>query len=723
MNLRSLAGIAAVFVVAVASTAMAPQEPVGKRLSAIVGVAVEEYAKGVDESGRLKSAIELEEATGFLDEARSVAARLSTPTAPLVRRMLDSLIAATERHEAPSLLRQRYDEFARALGTEGALDMPTRVLDIAAGRAMYNRHCAVCHGPTGAGGPAAPGTSVAPPAIGQADVMRDVTPSLTFRIVSVGIQGTPMQGWDSVLTPDQRWDLVAYVNSLRATDAQRARGRDVLKRLCSECVAPPAAQVFAWQAQRSDAELAAMLRAGDPTTGLAVGSPLSATESDALVAALRADVVVQPAQTVVDRADDPRAAARTALKNLEDALAAYREGRRAAASDLAFDAYIAFEPLETNTRARDPGLISRMEREFADFHASLKAGNLTQAEAMRASLEQAMPAVLELALAKSTPWSTFLESYLIILREGFEAILVLGAVVTFLLKTGHKERVRDVWYGGIAGVAVSVVLAYLLRTALAAVPASRDLIEGVTMLVAVVVLFSVSYWLLSKVEAARWQQFIRGKVTAALDQGGSLALAFVAFLAVFREGAETVLFFQAILMREGGSLLPMVAGIGVGGLSLAVIFALFYRFGVRIPLRPFFATTSGLLYWMAFSFAGKGIAELQESGVVPRTLLPSFPQFDLLGIYPTVETTLAQAVLLALLFFALWRTLLRPGAAVETAVEAAAAAGDVGEPISPEVASRIAELQVTARRLQQRVESLEKEAEQDSSARPAKPGT
>lgn len=700
----------------------APQEPVGKRLAAIVGVAVEEYAKGVDQSGHVKSATELDEATGFIDEARNVATRLATPRAAEVRRALDSLQASARRHESPTALRRRYDDFSRALGAEGDLDMPSRALDLARGRAIYEVRCAACHGASGAGGPPAVG-GVAPPAIGHAEVMRDVTPTLTYRIVSVGVQGTAMQAWDSVLTADERWDVVAYVNSLRATDQQRARGRSVLARICSRCAAPPAVETFDWQSKQSDAELAAMLRAGDPVTGLPASTPLTTSESDALVAALRADAIVQGtagARATAEAAtDDPRAAAKTVLRTLDDAVSAYREGRKTAAADLAFDAYIAFEPLETNTRLRDPALVARMERQFADFHTALKAGDLSQAEAMLAALEQGMPDVLELALATPTPWSTFLESYLIILREGFEAILVLGAVVAFLLKTGHRERVRDIWLGSLAGVAASLVLAVLLRTALAAVPASRDLIEGITMLVAVAVLFSVSYWLLSKVEAARWQQFIRGKVTWALEHGGSLALAFVAFLAVFREGAETALFFQALITRADTSLVPVVSGIAVGGVSLAVIFSLFYRFGVRIPLRPFFAVTSGVLYWMAFVFAGKGITELQESGAMTRTVLPSFPHVEALGIYPTVETTLAQVALVGLLLFALWRTLLRPSTSPGEAAASAATSGrSDAEAMPPEVAARINELQATARRLQQRVETLEKEVEHDPTVRP-----
>jgi high-affinity iron transporter len=219
-----------------------------------------------------------------------------------------------------------------------------------------------------------------------------------------------------------------------------------------------------------------------------------------------------------------------------------------------------------------------------------------------------------------------------------------------------------------------------------------------------VVLFSVSYWMLSKVEGAKWQQFIRGKVTTALEGGGGTALAFVAFLAVFREGAETALFYQALFSRAGDVVVPVTVGLVAGFASLSVIFILFYRFGVKIPLRPFFAVTSGLLYYMAFVFAGKGIKELQEGNAVSMTLIPQFPTVDALGIYPTVETLVAQGVLLALLLFALWRTL-GPSWPADVVVEATTS-GE-GEPIPPEVAARLAELQATARRLQERVETLE----------------
>ena len=192
-----------------------------------------------------------------------------------------------------------------------------------------------------------------------------------------------------------------------------------------------------------------------------------------------------------------------------------------------------------------------------------------------------------------------------------------------------------------------------LKTLLSAMPASREIIEG-SHCCRRRVLFSVSYWLISKVEAA--MASIREKVNNALEHGGGRALAFVAFLAVYREGAETALFYQALFNEGAHVALPITLGIIVGFAALAVIFTLFYRFGVRIPLRPFFSVTSVLLYYMAFVFMGTGIRELQEGNAIPITLIRGFPTVEAIGLYPTWETVAAQMLLLALFVFALAKT-------------------------------------------------------------------
>lgn len=655
-----LSGALAALAVLGAPAADQAQEPAAKRISAIAAVAVEEYAKGVDASGRVVSEVEFAEATGFLRDAQDAAKRLTLANAGAVRQLLDSLVSAASRRALPAELAALRGRLVAALGAEGALDLPTRAVDLARGKAIFEQACLSCHGSSGMGdGPQAAKITPRPAPIGSAAAMREKAPALLYRTVSVGIQGTPMVAWAGALPPDDRWAVVSYINSMRASDADRKAGAALLSRHCASCAtrSPPPAQTFVWQAERSDMEIAAAIAAADPETGVRDGGGLSAEDLGRMVTALRASPVVTSAATASGppkASNDPGDAAREVTRLLDAALAAARGGRAVDAGNFAFDTYIAFEPLEGPARMRDPGLVATMERHFADFKSAVKANDLRAAEESRLAIERGMPRVLALATPASTYWGAFLESFLIIVREGFEAILVIGAVVAFLIKTGNRSRLRDIWWGGGIGLAASAVLAVLMRTILSAVPASQDITEGVTMLVAVVVLFFVSYWLLSKVEGARWQKFISDKVNSALSNGSNFALAFVAFLAVFREGAETALFYQALFARGGEVVMPVSLGLLAGLASLAVVFMLFYRFGVKIPLRPFFAVTSALLYFMAFVFAGKGIAELQEAGVLSRTLVPRVPHIDAIGLYPTAETLVAQGVLVVLLVFALW---------------------------------------------------------------------
>ena len=651
------------------------QDGPAKRLSSIVGVAVEEYGKAIDSHGRLISDIEYEEAVSFLKDAKDVAARLSGARTVAVQAVLDSLTAAVVAKRPPEDLIALHERFTAALGTEGALDLPTKVINLAEGKAIYERNCASCHGATGLGdGPAARGMNPPPPAIGTRDAMHDVSPALMFRIVSVGIAGTPMGGWADRLTADERWNVVTYANSLRASVQQVAEGEGLYTQRCITCHGPtgtddgtaasflsrlpPELGSFAWQAERSDAEISRVIRAGAPGTAMPPSRDLTDADLTTIVAYVRTLAGKQPPTALVGgrRARDGVAASREVVALLDEAVAAARAGRTADAGDRAFDAYIAFEPLETPARAKSPGLVANLERQFADFKGAVKSSDLRRAEQSRDAIIAGLPTMIELTRPTGGKWGAFLQSFLIILREGFEAILVIGAVVAFLLKTGHRERLRSIWVGVGAALVASAATAVVLATVLRAIPASREVIEGATMLIAVAVLFSVSYWLISKVEAAKWQQFIRGKVTAALDHGGGKALAFVAFLAVYREGAETALFYQALFNEGAGAGVAITLGMVTGFAVLAVIFTLFYRFGVRIPLRPFFATTSVLLYYMAFVFMGKGIRELQEGNLMSITVIPGFPHVEALGLFPSVETLLGQALLIVLFVFALAKT-------------------------------------------------------------------
>jgi len=214
-----------------------------------------------------------------------------------------------------------------------------------------------------------------------------------------------------------------------------------------------------------------------------------------------------------------------------------------------------------------------------------------------------------------------------------------------------------------AAVLASLFTAVLLETVFLVTPARREVLEGAVMLTASAVLFYVSYWLLSKIEVARWNRFVKSQVQDAVTSGSALALATAAFLAVYREGFETVLFYKALVVAgpAGSTFVPVTAGIALGSLVLVAVYYAINRFGVRLPLKPFFAVTGLFLYYMAFLFAGRGIAELQEGGVIATTVLPWAPRIPALGIYPTLESLLAQGVLLVLLLGALvWSFVVAP---------------------------------------------------------------
>jgi high-affinity iron transporter len=241
------------------------------------------------------------------------------------------------------------------------------------------------------------------------------------------------------------------------------------------------------------------------------------------------------------------------------------------------------------------------------------------------------------------------QSLIILLREGLEAILVIGALMTFLVKTGAGKRRRDIHIGVGAALGASLLTAFVIETVFRLSAARQELLEGVTMVIAAAMLFYVSYWLLAKVEVARWNAFVKSRVQEAVSSGSALALAAVAFLAVYREGFETVLFYKALMVTGGsGGLAPVLGGMAVGALLLAIVYVAINRFGVRLPLKPFFGVTSAFLYYMAFVFAGKAMAELQESGVIGTSFVPGAPRIPALGIYPTVESLAAQAVLVGL---------------------------------------------------------------------------
>ena len=243
----------------------------------------------------------------------------------------------------------------------------------------------------------------------------------------------------------------------------------------------------------------------------------------------------------------------------------------------------------------------------------------------------------------------FIESLLIILREGFEAILIVGAIIAYLVKSGNKKRTRPVYWGSVIAVGASVIMAWILNQITSVAGGqNQELVEGFTMLLAVVVLFYVSNWMVGKAESEAWAGYIESKVQSSIGRGSLFSLAFAAFLAVFREGAEVILFYQALLAQTETFVNMIWLGFGVGLILLVIVYIVIRVLSFRLPLKPFFIGTSALLFLMSVTFLGNGIKELQEGNAVSVTPLPFSGSVDILGIYPTRETLIPQLVLLVI---------------------------------------------------------------------------
>ncbi len=257
-------------------------------------------------------------------------------------------------------------------------------------------------------------------------------------------------------------------------------------------------------------------------------------------------------------------------------------------------------------------------------------------------------------LSGKTEYS-LLDATTILLREGLEALLVVVAMLGFLKKTGNSQKKNWVWLGVGSGALFSIALGFLVTWFFSsgAFGSNNFLIAGWTGIFAAAMLLYMSYWLHSKSNMVAWQHYIRSRGTKALAAGSLWSLAVLSFLAVFREGTETVLFF--IGMASSIRIATLLAGIGLGIAILLILSILILKVGLKIPMRPFFIVSSLLVFYLSFKFTGMGIHGLQMAGVLPVTIVPGMSSFEALAVYPTSEGIIPQALLIVIaLGIVLW---------------------------------------------------------------------
>jgi high-affinity iron transporter len=241
---------------------------------------------------------------------------------------------------------------------------------------------------------------------------------------------------------------------------------------------------------------------------------------------------------------------------------------------------------------------------------------------------------------------TMLDATTILLREGLEALLVVVALLAFLKKSGHQDKKKWIWSGVATGIGISLVLGVIVKILFSsgAFGNNNFMIAGFTGIFAAVMLLYMTYWLHSNASITQWNHYIKTQSTKALATGSLWSLAVLAFLAVFREGTETVLFL--IGMASSIAIGDLLAGIGIAIVILLAVAYLMLRFGVRIPIRPFFLISSLLVFYLCFKFTGMGVHGLQLSGLIPASQTEVFKTIDFLALYPTWEGIFPQLFLI-----------------------------------------------------------------------------
>lgn len=505
--------------------------------------------------------------------------------------------------------------------TFGVASAPRAVPDLANAASVYARSCAACHGAAGHGdGPAGAALEPKPSDFHDAARMQQRSVFGLYNTISLGVGSTGMAAFRE-LEDDTRWALAFHVASLRHDERQRAVGAAAWRGDAARSLVPDLGALVSTDARALAARGVAN---ADAMLGYLVANPAVFARSNAA------------------HLDEARRLLRSTVQR-------HAAGDPAGAGELAVAAYLrGFEPVEALLDTRAPTLRVEVESRMQALRQSLRAGAspdeiATRVEAIGTSLDE-----VERALGEpGNRTATALSAFLILFREGLEAILVVAAVLALVLRSGRREAVRYVHLGWI-GALVAGALTWLAARALVDVSgAAREVTEGVSALLASAILLYVGFWLHGKSHAQAWNAFISRHLKGAMTSRAVWALAGVSFLAVYREAFETVLFYETLWAQEGdaggGSI---VLGIAVALAALLGVGVAVFRYGMRLPIGPFFAISALLMAILAVVFAGQGVAALQEAGVVDASVM-AFPRIDWLGIHPTTQTLAAQAVALA----------------------------------------------------------------------------
>jgi high-affinity iron transporter len=383
----------------------------------------------------------------------------------------------------------------------------------------------------------------------------------------------------------------------------------------------------------------------------------------------------------------------TVRTSIDQTLALLKDGKRQQALAQSRAGYLDhFEFVEIPLRLADSSLTLEAEQKFAEIRNSISGGDSTgtirnQIIELRDLIDSAERKLTDPGL--TAPLLVTSQSFIIIFREGLEAVLLLSALIGYLEAAKATQFRRPILIGVALAAVATVATVFVLQAVLSIAPASRDVLEAFVALFAVVMLVWVSFWLIARLEHKRWMEFLRSRVWTAVSLGSATSLILIGFTAVYREGFETVLFYQALADFGHGLGGWIALGFGLGVVALALVSWLIFRLGRRVPIKVFMTVAVSLVMLTSIAFLGNAVAELQSADRIPTTPLTGWPRMPIFlseatGYHPTVQTVTAQAVLAAVyLLGALWVFVLQPVRARRRAGARPSAGGSAPAPERP----------------------------------------
>jgi high-affinity iron transporter len=578
-----------VVLLAVSTAAQADSGP-WHRLIGILQYLEADYPGAVES----QSAFELAEQRSFISEAIDAAAELGPAGTPFAAR-LRQLQTRIEQSADPQGVSRDCGQLVEELVVAGGLSRsPRSPPDLEKGEALFGTHCAACHGAKGDGQVEIAATMNPPPAnFLNPEVADGLTAYKAYNTTGFGVVGTGMPSFAGVLTEDERWALAFFVLTLPQPP----------------CRGEPAPASLEQRATLTNPQLAKVF-------------------GDDAVACLRRKVppIDSERALLAARASVERALEKTAAGDLTGARQALLDG------------YLdGFEPLEPLLSSRDPKLVQQIEQRFLAGRIAAERGH----SGAVADEGRALLALLDQARSSSAGkfWTVFLTALGILLREGFEALVVITALLAVLKKMKAEAQARVVHAGWISAVFAGALAFALARQLIGG--AEREWIEGTLALAAVAMLLYAALWLNARSNMRKFMGELRGKMQGALGSGSSLGLFVVAFSAMLRESLETALFLQGLAIDSGsGAALGALAGsVLMLGFAVAV-----NQVGYKLPMKTLFNVSTGVLVATAVMLLGKGIHALQEAGVFPLHPI-AMVRFDLLGIFPDAYSFFPQVAL------------------------------------------------------------------------------